>query len=130
LVLVNPPLSEVQTALFNALTPALAPVLVVDQAGPNQEYPYATIGEFVGGHDDTLNEQAVNLDVTVHIWSREPGMQQCQQLMTAAKNALDRQRLQAGLRSRRSGRMSDLTQPDGRTRQDSGVSRRQSFEVA
>ena len=89
------PLSEVQTALFNALVPALAPVPVLDQAGPNQEYPYATIGEFVGGHDDTLGEQAVNLDVTVHLWSRERGMQECQQLMTAAKNALDRQRLPA-----------------------------------
>ena len=89
------PLSEVQTAIYAALAPVLAPVPVLDQAGPNQEYPYCTIGEFVGGHDDTLREQAVNLDVTVHLWSREPGMQQCQQLMTLAKDALDRARLPA-----------------------------------
>jgi hypothetical protein len=44
----------------------------------------------VGGHDDLLTEQAVNLDVTVHCWSRQPGMQECQQLMTKAKDAIDR----------------------------------------
>jgi hypothetical protein len=84
------PLTEVQTAIFTALTPALAPVPVVDHAGPNQEYPYCTIGEFVAGHADTLGEQAVNMDVTVHLWSRQPGMQECQQLMTLAKDTLDR----------------------------------------
>lgn len=89
------PLTKVQAAIFNALTPALAPVPVIDHAGPNQEYPYCTIGEFVGGHDDTLGEQAVNLDVTVHVWSRQPGMQECQQLMTLAKDTLDRARLPA-----------------------------------
>ena len=89
------PLTEVQTAIYNALTPALAPVPVIDHAGPNQEYPYCTVGEFVGGHDDTLRDQAVNLDVTVHVWSRQPGMQECQQLMTKAKDTLDRARLPA-----------------------------------
>ena len=113
------PLSEVQTALYNALVPALAPVPVLDQAGPNQEYPYATIGEFVGGHDDTLAEQAVNLDVTVHLWSRERGMRECQQLMTAAKNALDRQRLPAtGFQWVTTIWLyaQTLREPDGRTR--------------
>lgn len=84
------PLTEVQTALWNALTPALAPVPVVDAAGPNQSFPYATIGEFIGGESDTLNEQSVDFDVTVHLWSRQPGMQECQQLMTIAKDTLDR----------------------------------------
>lgn len=87
------PLTEVQTAIYEALMPALAPVPVIDQAGPNQDYPYCTIGEFVGGHDDTLSEQAVNLDVTVHVWSRQPGMQECQQLMTKVKDTLDRKRI-------------------------------------
>ena len=85
------PLTEVQTALFTALTPALAPVPVIDQAGPNQVYPYATIGEFVAGHSDTLTLQSIDLDVTVHLWSRQRGMQECQQLMATAKDALDRQ---------------------------------------
>jgi hypothetical protein len=63
---------------------------VIDQAGPNQVYPYATIGEFFGEHADTLGDEAINLDVTVHLWSRQPGMQECQQLMETAKNTLDR----------------------------------------
>jgi hypothetical protein len=70
--------------------PALAPVPVIDQAGPNQAYPYATIGEFIGEHADPLDGEAINLDVTVHVWSRQPGMQECQQLMAQAKNALSR----------------------------------------
>ena len=89
------PLSEVQTALVAALGPALAPVPVLDQVGPNQAYPYIALGEFVGDPADTLNEQGANLDVTVHVWSRQPGMQETQQLMTRVKDALDRQRLPA-----------------------------------
>lgn len=84
------PLSEVQKAFYDALTPALAPVLVLDQAGPNQEFPYATIGEFICGETDTLTEQSIDLEVTVHVWSRQPGMQQCEDLMTIAKDTLDR----------------------------------------
>ena len=84
------PLSEVQTALYAALVPALAPVPVLDLAGPDQEYPYITIGEMIAGHADTLNDQGVDIDMTVHIWSRERGMQECQQLMQTAKDALDR----------------------------------------
>jgi len=89
------PLSEVQTAIAAALGPALAPVPVLDQAGPNQTYPYVTIGEFVGDQVDTLNEQGANLEITVHAWSRQPGFQECQQLMARVKDALDRQRLPA-----------------------------------
>jgi hypothetical protein len=90
------PLSEVQTSFYDALTAALAPVPVLDQAGPNQEYPYATIGEFIAAPADTLLEQGADMEMTVHVWSREPGMQECQQLMAAARDALDRQRFQGG----------------------------------
>ena len=89
------PLSEVQTAIFAALGPALAPVPVLDAAGPNQSFPYVTIGEFGANQADTLAEQGANLEITVHVWSRQPGMQETQELMTRAKHALDRQRLPA-----------------------------------
>jgi hypothetical protein len=89
------PLSEVQAAVFAALVPAVAPVPVQDQAGPNQVFPYVTIGEFLGSQTDTLRDQAVDLELTVHVWSRQAGMQECQQLMTKVKDALDRQRLPA-----------------------------------
>lgn len=89
------PLTEVQAAFFDALKPALDPVPVLDCAGPNQTFPYVTIGEFIGEQLDTLNEQALDLELTVHVWSRQAGMQECQQLMTRVKDALDRQRLPA-----------------------------------
>lgn len=89
------PLADVQAAIYAALTPALAPVPVVDQVGPNQEYPYATVGEFIAGHADTLDKQGVDMEMTVHIWTRERGMQQAQQIMRAAKDALHRQTLSA-----------------------------------
>ena len=89
------PLAAVQKSLFDALTAALAPVPVLDFAGPNQSYPYCTIGEFTGGQSDTIGEQAVDLEVTVHLWSRQPGMQEVQTLMETAKDALDRARLPA-----------------------------------
>lgn len=89
------PLAEVQSAIFDALTAALAPVPVVDQAGPNQQYPYVTIGESVSDQDDTLGEEGAGIEMTVHVWSRQNGMQETQQLMAAAKAALHRQRLAA-----------------------------------
>jgi Protein of unknown function (DUF3168) len=89
------PLSEVQTAIYDALVPALDPVPVQDQAGPNQVFPYVTIGEFIGGQFDTLTEQSIDLELTVHVWSRQAGMQECQQIMTLAKDTLDRKRLPA-----------------------------------
>jgi hypothetical protein len=89
------PLSEVQTAIFAALTAALAPVPVQDQAGPNQVYPYVTLGELIGEQFDTLGEEAADIEMTVHVWSRQAGMQECQQLMAAAKDALHRKRLPA-----------------------------------
>ena len=89
------PLSEVQSAFFAALGPALAPVPVLDHAGPNQAFPYVTIGESLGEQADTLGEQGVNIELTVHVWSRQPGMQETQVLMARVKDALDRQRLPA-----------------------------------
>ena len=86
------PLAEVQKAIFDALTPAVAPTLVLDQAGPNQPYPYVTIGEFIGGQADALTRQGNDLELTIHVWSRQPGFQQAGDLMTAIKNALDRQK--------------------------------------
>lgn len=84
------PIAAAQQAVYNALQEALAPVPVLDEAGPNQSYPYVSIGEFIGGHADTLNAEAADLEITVHVWSRQAGMQECSELMEAAKVALHR----------------------------------------
>ncbi len=88
------PISEVQTALYTALTAALAPVPVLDLAGPDQRFPYCTMGEFTATPDDPVTaEQGVDLDMTLHVWSRQPGMQEIQQLMQTAKDALHHKQL-------------------------------------
>ena len=87
------PMSEVQAAVYAALVPALAPVPVLDYAGPNQTYPYATIGELTAEHNDTLGERGSALEVMVHIWSRQPGMLELQTMMAMAESALHRQTL-------------------------------------
>jgi hypothetical protein len=88
------PISEVQTALYTALTAALAPVPVLDLAGPDQRFPYFTMGEFTATPDDPITpEQGVNIDMMLHAWSRQPGMQEIQQLMQTAKDALHHKKL-------------------------------------
>jgi hypothetical protein len=84
------PLAEIQAAVYAALVPALAPVPVLDLAGPDQEYPYVTLGEFSAQEFDTLDCEAVDMDMTVHCWSRRPGMREVQQMMQRAKDALHR----------------------------------------
>jgi hypothetical protein len=86
------PISAVQRAIYEALTPALAPVPVLDMAGPDQMYPYVTIGECTCDQDDPLLGQGVNLEATIHTWSRYPGMAEAQTLMETVRNTLDRQR--------------------------------------
>jgi len=89
------PLSGIQTSIYNALVPALSPVPVLDEAGPNQPFPYLTIGETISVKSDTLREQAVDAEITIHVWSRQPGAQETQSLMAIAKDALHDQRLPA-----------------------------------
>lgn len=87
------PMSEVQAAVYAALVPALAPVPVLDHAGPNQTYPYCTIGELTAEHDDALADNGSALEVMVHLWSRQPGMLEVQTMMASVSNALHRQKL-------------------------------------
>jgi hypothetical protein len=83
------PISEVQGAIYTALTAALAPVPVLDLAGPDERFPYVTLGEFTATPDDPVtSEQGVDMDMSLHVWSRQPGMQEIQQIMQAAKDAL------------------------------------------
>jgi hypothetical protein len=84
------PIASAQQAVYDALLAALAPVPVLDDAGVNQSYPYVSIGEFIAGHADTLTDEAADLEITIHVWSRQPGMQECSELMEAAKAALHR----------------------------------------
>jgi hypothetical protein len=118
------PIAAVQQSIYEALTPALAPVPVFDEAGPNAAYPYVTIGEVIGGESDTLDKEAVDLELTIHTWSRQAGMLEISTIMATVKDTLHRKSLPA------SGFQwvttiwiyaQTLRDPDGKTRH--GVSR-------
>jgi hypothetical protein len=113
------PFNSVQQAVYETLRAALAPVPVIDDAGPNQSYPYVTIGEFLGDHADTLGEQGSDLEVTVHVWSRQLGMMECADLLEQAHAALHRQPLVSPdfqWVDSICGQAQTLRDPDGKTR--------------
>ena len=87
------PLSQIQSALWQALTAALTPVKVLDGAGPDELFPYCTIGELQALPDDTLADTGTTVTWSVHFWSRQPGMQEIETLMDKAKTALHYQQL-------------------------------------
>ena len=76
--------------LYGTLTAALAPVPVLDHAGPDQEFPFVTIGEFTAEPDDTLRDAGSGVEVMLHLWSRQAGMLELQTMMNAAGAALHR----------------------------------------
>lgn len=86
------PLSDVQLALYAAIGAAVS-VPVLDGAGPDQEYPFVTIGEFTAEPDDALRDAGAAIEAMVHIWSRYPGMREIQTLMELISLALHRQTL-------------------------------------
>jgi len=113
------PLHEMQKAVFDKLVPVLAPVPVLDNAGPNQTYPYVTLGEFIGLPQDTLDKVGVNTELTIHSWSRQLGMAEISELMTAVWDTLHRQDLTlqtCQFVAMRCDNAQTLRDADGRTR--------------
>lgn len=82
------PFADIQTAVYGALLPVLSPVPLLDAAGPDQEYPYVTFGEFAADQADCLTAEGVDMDMTIHVWSRQPGMLETQLLMDIVKDTL------------------------------------------
>ncbi len=113
------PLHEIQRAIYDKLVPVLAPVPVLDNAGPDQSFPYVTIGEFISLPQDTLDKAGVNSELTVHTWSRQLGMAETSGLMAAVWDTLHRQDLSfptcqfVAMRCENAQTMRDA---DGRTR--------------
>ena len=87
------PLSDIQTALYAAIAAAVSPVAVLDNAGPDQLYPFVTIGEFSAEPDDAITNEGAAIEAMIHVWSRQPGMQELQQLMQGIASALHGVRL-------------------------------------
>lgn len=84
---------NLQQALYARLSAALAPVLVYDDAPTTAPFPYVTLGEqtSTGGGDKT--QDAEELTVTLHAWSRKAGRKEVKDLLARVYDALHNQEL-------------------------------------
>ncbi len=81
----KPGLSEVQTAIYGALSASMTVLYAVDE---NQAFPYATIGESSGIEDGTKTGHADESYETIHFWSRANGFKEVKDLISLAASKL------------------------------------------
>lgn len=88
--------AQLQTAIYDRLsnyTP-LTDACTVYDAVPQTEtptpYPYVNIGDDVLAENNTDDTLGVNILVTLHIWSDQPGQLQCKQIQGLIADALNR----------------------------------------
>jgi len=79
----------VQRALYQALTAALAPVVVLDYVPPDQATPYVTIGDITTVEDGTKTEDGQEHTANVHVWTEgHRGRKAARELMSAIYDTL------------------------------------------
>lgn len=88
--------TAVQSAFFATLSDALScPVVDGPAQGvggdPVSEFPFCTIGESVVTYADADNLLGAEVVMTLHFFSREAGMKEAREHMSAARFALHRQ---------------------------------------
>ncbi|KAA0592947.1 hypothetical protein J2848_005697 [Azospirillum lipoferum] len=109
-----------QVAVLAALQPALAPVPVLDDVPQGQAFPYVVIGEDTVTDWPMLgDDEAEEIDLTLHVWSRYAGRKEAKHLMAAIKTALHQQPLPVDGQQLATLRFSFETlfvEPDGLTR--------------
>jgi len=85
--IVGSAMSAIQTAIGAKLTndTTLSALItgVFDFRGipPDQAFPYVTIGDMVETDDSTFDTLGYLDECTLHIWSIQPGSQECQQIL-------------------------------------------------
>lgn len=67
------PTWALHVAVVEALTPALAPVPVLDHVPPGQEYPYVTISDTSMLPEDDKTEDGFAVTFTLQAWQRAEG---------------------------------------------------------
>jgi hypothetical protein len=86
-----------QRAVFQKLTgtPALMALVtgVFDEVPDNQAFPYVSIGSTIETPDDTHDAQGLEASITLHVWSKYPGIREAADIFAALDAALDRQPL-------------------------------------
>ena len=79
----------VQKALFEAVSAAVAPVPVSDQAPRNQAYPLVHVGRVTGQPENTLDARQTRCLVTLTAWSDYAGKKQLAEIVGQISDALD-----------------------------------------
>jgi hypothetical protein len=77
-----------QQALYAALSPAVAPVLVYDDAPAEAAFPYITLGEATSDQGGDKSQDGERVTVTLHAWSRKSGRREVKELAAKVRAAL------------------------------------------
>ncbi|SMH30550.1 DUF3168 domain-containing protein [Azospirillum agricola] len=104
-----------QAALYARLTPAVAPVPVVESMPQGQPYPFVSIGETSATPSTLVDVEAEEHLVTLHVWS-DQDYPEANGLLARIRTALhDRPLTVAGFRPARLlfRHSTVFTQPDG-----------------
>jgi hypothetical protein len=86
-------LRPLQTAIFgklNASADLTSRAGVYDEVPEPAPFPYVSLGSITETPDDAHDRQGLNVLVTVHVWSKAPGMGQAYDIFAALDAALDR----------------------------------------
>lgn len=83
------------SAIYNKLTsdPALAGIEVYDYVPETSVTPYITLGEPYEMTADQHDNQGLDVELMLHVWSRYHGYKECAEIVKAIHGALDRQPL-------------------------------------
>lgn len=78
----------VQMAIHDKVAQAMGTIPVLDAVPENQGFPYLVIGDDTLTAAATKSEDAHQMTVTIHAWSRSPGRKECKTLLAGVYDAL------------------------------------------
>ena len=99
MTIVGSALSPIQVAIGEKLTgdatlmALIAGVFDFRGIPPGQQFPYITLGESTETDDSTFDTFGYADTFTLHIWSIQPGSQECQQILKNLNRLLNQQPL-------------------------------------
>ena len=82
--------ADVNRLVFSLLSPALAPVPVVDIPPKGQAFPYVQIGRTIARNADLVTSLKERRIVYLSIWSDHRGQAECLELMSKIFDAVHR----------------------------------------
>lgn len=87
-------LRPLQSAVYTKLAASSALTALVsgvyDEVPEPAPYPYVSFGAITETTDDAHDRQGLDVTVTIHVWSKAPGMGEAYDVFAAVDAALDR----------------------------------------